>query len=159
MSQLLRLPLAGCCDADRGPVSPTQVCPALRVQPEQSRQPGLFCWFQSAQLGVFCYPNLFFFPFLGLCGLPVRIALGLWVSGSQPGHWIGWSRSHPLLTMRLLGPPVALLHILLVPTKTFSFLLPFQLSCCCFPRHKTANLGVAVWLRAVRSSQPAGFGV
>lgn len=62
MSQLLRLPLAGCRDADRGPVSPTQVCPALRVQPEQSRQPGLFCWFQSAQLGVFSYPNLFFLP-------------------------------------------------------------------------------------------------
>lgn len=101
----------------------------------------------------------FFFPFLGLCGLPVRVALGLRVSGSQPGHWIRWSRSHPLLTMRLLGPPVALLHVFLVPTKMFSFLLPFQLSCCCFPRHKTANRGAAVRLRAVRSSQPAGFGV
>lgn len=31
----------------------------------------------------------FFFPFLGLCGLPVRVALGLRVSGSQPGHCSG----------------------------------------------------------------------
>lgn len=72
---------------------------------------------------------------------------------------IRWSRSHLLLIVRLLGPPVALLHIFIVPTKMCSFLLPFKLSCCCFPRYKTANLVAAVWLRVVRSSQPAGFGV